>query len=349
MRSAKIFGGILIALLIISSSSSRLEGQQRELVVASYGSIYEDTWRTALIQPFEKKYNARVVYIPGASFETIAKIAAQSARPQIDVAILDADVALTGNSKGLFSRIDPNLVPNLARIYDSAKDPNGLGVRVGYSTACLYYNTQVFKEKGWNPPTSWYDLWDPKFKGHVTFHSIVNGFGLRFFLMMAILEGKSIKNVEPAIAKIKTLVPNAITIDRQADTPRLIQQGEAWIGTWGLDRVGSLAADGFPIACAIPKEGSIEVAVTANIVRGAPHRDLAEPWIDMLLSDEVQFGNAKALSLGPVNRFVKLPPDVERRVVYGEAQVKKLIQPDWLYVVNLRPLWTDMWNREIER
>jgi len=342
-------GALAMILVVLVGSVSVGQAQQRQVVIASWGDPYESMWRKNIFPAFERKHNARVVYVPGISSETIARIEAQRSRPQMDVGMMDSDVAIRGRSRGVFSRIDPNQVPNLSRLYSSALDPNGLGVNFGYGAIGLYYNTRVFQERGWAPPTSWYDLWDPKYKGHVTFHSIVNGFGLRFFIMMALLEGKSIKNYEVAIAKIKALVPNAITIDRAAETARLIQLGEAWIGTWGIDRAGQLIAQGIPIAFVIPKEGTIELGVSINLVRGAPNPELAHAFINYMLSDEVQALNAREASFGPANRFVKLPPDVVRRVIYGEEQFSKLIQPDWHYVTSMRSLWTDIWNREVER
>lgn len=344
------FRWILAVLLVgLAGNMSVSQAQQRQVVVAAWGNPLEDVWKKTLIPAFEKKHNARVVYVPGISSETMARVEAQRGRPQHDVALMDTDVATRGRSRGVFGRINPDLVPNFDRLYPSAKDPYGLGVNFGYTASVLYYNTRVFREKGWAPPTSWYDLWDPKYKGHVTFHSIVNGNGLRLFIMMALLEGKSIKNPEAAIAKIKALVPNAITIDRAAETARLVQLGEAWIGTWGIDRVGQLAAAGFPLAFVIPKEGIVEFAVSINLVRGGPNSSLGHAFIDMMLSDEMQMVNARDLSLGPANRFVKLPPDVLQRVFYGQEQFNKLIRVDWLYVTELRSIWTDMWNREVER
>src|SRR5215469_15016775 len=80
--------------------------QQRQLVVASWGDPYERVWRETVIPQFEKKYNAKVVWVAGTSSATRAKILAERDNPQIDVAMLDDGPHQTLAAAGLVEKID---------------------------------------------------------------------------------------------------------------------------------------------------------------------------------------------------------------------------------------------------
>ena len=57
--------------------------------------------------------------------------------------------------------------PNLANLLPVAHIKDDLATGVTISVTGLAYNTKVYAEKGWAPPTSWLDLADPKLKGRV--------------------------------------------------------------------------------------------------------------------------------------------------------------------------------------
>ncbi len=54
-----------------------------------------------------------------------------------------------------------------AELFDTARFKDDKAVGIGLVATGLMYNTKVFKEKGWAPPTSWNDLKDPKYKGQL--------------------------------------------------------------------------------------------------------------------------------------------------------------------------------------
>jgi putative spermidine/putrescine transport system substrate-binding protein len=321
-----------------------------ELVVAAWGASYEEAYRRTFLPRFEQEHNVKIVYVPGISSETLAKIQAQKDAPQIDIAMMDEPPKLVGKQQGLFAKLDESKVPNLKEMYESAPDPDGIGVNFAVGATGVFYNANAFKEKGWDPPTSWLDLWDPKFKQKLVFHSITNGFGLNFFLsMVRVLGGNEKGDVEAAFQKIKDLVPSAITIDKFTDTPKLIQQEEALIGTWGIDRVANLkATTGFPVEFVFPREGTVGLRSTVNVVNGAPHADMAHAWTNMILAQQTQVELAREVGNGPLNKNVTLPPEVAEQVIYGPERVEKLIWPDWTVVNDQRAAWTERWNKEIE-
>ncbi len=346
-KNNRIYGWLVLTVMLVFVSSMAWAGTKSELVVAAWGDPYEAEWRKSIVPAFEKKFGVRILWDVGYSTQTLAKLQAQKANPQIDVALFDIGPQELARRQGLIARLDPKIVTNLADMHKSARLPNDEGVAFGLAGTVLYYNSRVFKDKGWSPPTSWLDVWDPRYKGHVLIHSITNGNGLNFVLAVNKILGGSEQDITPGLNKIKTLVPHVITFDKVNDTPALMQQGEAWIGTWGVERIANMAATGVPVAMAIPKEGAVSLHATANVVKGAPNERLAQEFINMMIAQDQQEFNAKFVGYGPLNVKVRLDPDTAKKVIYGEA-VDRVIHPNWKIVNDSRAQWTERWNKEVE-
>lgn len=344
------FGVACLALVLVLAGTIPGEAQTKnEVVLAAWGASYEEAFRKTIIPEFEKRFGAKVVYVPGISSQTLAKLLAQKDAPQIDVALFNDPPFTQARKQGLLAPLDKERVKNLVEMHDFARVPGDIGVAFYTAADCVYYNTDVFQQKGWARPTSWLDLFDPKFKGHLTIHSITNGIGLSFFLMVNKIMGGDLNNVEPGFAKIKTIKPNVIVFDKFAETPKLIQQRESWIGTWLTDRVGNLkATSGFPIGCSLPKEGATANIGFAALVKGGPNPVLGNELINMLISAEMGSQFAKILGFGPLNKKVQLDPETASIVVHGKEQLDRLIVFDADTVNAKRPMWTERWNKEIE-
>lgn len=169
----KIFGklsrrGIIGAALLLPLSAMAISdpaAAENELVFSGFGGSLQKALQATVIPAFEKKYNVKVIYVTGTSNQILAKVRAQKAKPQIDVIWANDTTHYQGKAEKLFAKLDPAQVTNLSQLYDFAKDPDGYGVVMGIQALQLEYNTKVFKEKGWAPPTSWLDLWGCEIQG----------------------------------------------------------------------------------------------------------------------------------------------------------------------------------------
>jgi len=318
-----------------------------ELVFAGFGGSLQKALQATVIPAFEKKYGVRVIYVTGTSNQILAKVKTQRSRPQIDVIWANDTTHYQGKADGLFAKLDPAKVPNLENLYDFAKDPDGVGVVMGIQALGIEYNTEVFKEKGWAPPTSWSDLWDEKYKGHVVAYNMPIGYTNLLLGKIAEMNGGSSEQLDAAWDKFKALAPNALAfVDPPAQIDALFGTGSAWIGFNGSARVHDLADQGAPVAMVLPKEGGILYPQQFDMVEGAPHPDLAHKFIDFTLSPESQQQIAKTMLLGPVNKTVRLDPAVAEKVPYGAEEVEKLEHLDISAInKNLQALtarWTAM-------
>jgi putative spermidine/putrescine transport system substrate-binding protein len=340
---------LLSATLATGAWTTLAHAQTRELVVAAWGDPYEAGWRKALVPRFEKENNAKVVWVQGFSSQTLAKLRAQKDNPQIDVAMLDDGPHRQAAALGLVEKIDRSKLSDAKDLYDVAFEPGDLGIGFAIAAYGLYYNTKTFSEKGWAPPTSWLDLFRPELKGQVSVHNIANANGLYLLLALNRIGGGTDANVDPGFAKVKELVPHVVTFDKFGETPTLIQQGQAVIGTWNLDRVANLANTGVPVKFVQPKEGTWGHKEVVTIVKGRPNTDLAYRWVNLMLDAEEQANTAKYVGLSPIHKNAKLDPKTAATVLYGPDQIERLVIPNWEVVNARRSEWTERWNKEVER
>src|SRR5256885_16176507 len=80
-----------LALLAVAAAATWLpqpvaDAQSKTLVVTGYGGRWSEVMKKALVEPFEKKYDARVEIVTGITTEWVAKLmAAGPENPPFDV------------------------------------------------------------------------------------------------------------------------------------------------------------------------------------------------------------------------------------------------------------------------
>ncbi|GAA2824137.1 ABC transporter substrate-binding protein [Nonomuraea rubra] len=316
-----------------------------KLVVAGYGGSYQEAFEQAVLPGFEKECGCQVTYIAGSSTDTVAKLKAQKAAPQIDVALIDDGPQAQAAAAGLLAGLDPAAVTRLAKVEKVARLPGDVGVGFAMTATGLAYNSKWYADNGLPAPRKLSDLADPKLKGKVVLPSISNTYGVGA-LMLAAREGDG--TVESGFAGIKKVAANAFTFDTTADVSNYFLQGQAVASVWGGSRVETLADKNFPIKFAYPEEGAIPLLATANVVKGAPHPDLAQKFVNALLEPAIQRKLAAEGYDGPTVTDATLDAALAARVV-GPEQAAGMTPLDWKDVNGNRAAWTDRWTKEVEQ
>lgn len=323
---------------------------QKELILLSLGGSWEKAFKEAIIPPFEKKYGVKVNVVIGKGGSDIAaKVIAEKDKPEVDVFISADGATLKAKKAGALAGLDPARVTNYDDIYDVFKDPDRVMAPQGANAIGIAYNTKIFKEKGFAPPTSWYDLWRPELKSKVSISNIQLATTYGWLPLLARMETGNPRNVDAAFAKVKTLVPNLFTFDASSgQTDQALTSETVWIASHTSQRTYALQAQGVPVDFVYPKEGVPYLTNMYGVTKGAPHPELAQEFVNFLLGQEAQTAFAKAGPVGPSNKKVTLTPDVAKYVVYGLDQVKKLFPSDYDWVVSNLSVWTERWDKEIE-
>jgi len=339
-RTASLLAALVVALIAGAKA-------QTELVVTNYGGTFEDGWRKAVVEPFEKAHpDIRVKLVQKLVFESIALMRAQKDDVKVDVFMMDEVGAAEAVSEGLAQPVSVKTVRHLTELYPEFRVPDDAFCKFMYVAAVIAYNTQQVKPA----PQSYKDFWGPKYDGRIAINNLDSATGLSFFLMLLKAEGGNLDNSEPAFAAMKKLKPGILTFPAQhAQLAQLFTQGDIVMAPWVSDRVVGLASKGVPIAWTIPKEGGIMQEGGLVIARGTKHLEAALKFVDFALSAEAQAANAKYTFLSPTNSKAVLDADTAKRIPNGPQIIKLLTRPDWRKVNEHRAQWIDRWNREITR
>lgn len=325
--------------------------QSKTLYIGMNGGAFEKIYTEFIFPAFEKANNVKVVVVPGTSTDILAKAQANKDRPQMHVMFLDDGVMYRAIGLGLCEKLKPSLV--LEELHPAARLKGDMAAGVSIGMTGLAYNPKVFAEKGWDTPTSWMDLANPKYKGKVVFQSLSSStFGLHGFLMFNRIQGGNDKNVEPGFkAWQSTIGPNVIEyIPSSAKLSEMVQTGEAALFPLTPTMVATFKAKGLPIEYVQPKEGSVMLMTAQCVIARNSEPELAQKLAEYLLMTEAQ---AKALQHGNYNPSnAKTKPTTEA----AAAEFRKLndylktaVTVDWDTINENRPAWNQRWNRTVER
>ena len=344
----KVIDGIKLAALSAALVLSTAQAAERTLYLAGYGGSTETLLKEKVLPKWEKANNAKVVYIPGNSTTTLAKLQAQRDNQEIDVAFIDDGPMEQALALGFCDKIENT--GTITELYDNVKFGDGRAAGFGFIATGLTYNKKMFADKGWAAPTSWHDLGDSKYKGMVVVPPITNGYGLLALVAQAKLNGGGEADIDPGFdAMIDRIAPNVLTFEPSSGKlSELFQSGEVALAVWGSSRAKALADTGFPAGFVYPKEGAVALMAAVCPVVDSDVPDLAQSFIQYLVSAEVQAQLAAVTGFGPVNKTTKLSPELEAAVPFGPEKVSKMMAVDYSIINKQREAWTKRWNREVE-
>lgn len=343
------FMSVALTAAFASTVSFGALAAERTIYLGGYGGSFEKLLKEKILPPFEAENNAKIVYVPGNSTDTLAKLQAQKGQQELDVIFLDDGPMYQAINFGFCDTIKDAAIFN--DIYEIAKMNTDKAVGAGFVVTGLAYNTEVFKKNGWAAPSSWNDLADSKFKGKLVVPPITNTYGLHALVMTARMNGGDEKNIEPGFkAFVDVVGPNVLTFEPSSGKmSELFQNGEIALSVWGSGRLKSLADTGFPGGFVYPKEGGVALMVGTCPVVGSDVSDLSQKLVQHFLKPENQVLLAKTVGFGPTNMKAKLPADLAASLPYGPERINALNAVDWNLINKMRGEWTKVWSRRVER
>ncbi len=321
-----------------SSSPSGSQGVPKTLTLLMNGGQIREVAGKHVIEPFQKKYNAKIEVVEALSGEMVSKLRAEKSSPTADVAIIDEPFAIQARSEGLLEKIDKNNVPNLKDLDERVLNPDGWGPGVHSNPVVFGYNKDVFKLA---PPQSWKDLWDPKYKGMIAPLSIDLFGGVLSLLMANKLNGGTYENVDPGFEALKKLQPNVRKWQHKiAESRALLKENVLIVFSNNLWQ--SEINEGHNVGYVYPKEGAPGPLAVAEVVKGTKNKTLAEQFINEYISPEAQAGIAKDMYLAVTNKKAPVPDDVKKRIP------QNVVYFDSNKIAKFREGWAARWAREIK-
>ncbi|QZN97524.1 ABC transporter substrate-binding protein [Symbiopectobacterium purcellii] len=314
--------------------------------VVGFSGVFADNYQKLVIAPFEAQHpDIKINYQQSKnSAESLALLTLQRNDPHVDVALLDISVAIRANTQDLFAPLDNGEVKNLHAQPDWAVIGGQRSVAFSQDNLAILYNTDRVKQ----PPTSWNDLTDAKYKGRIA-APLADTRGVTLLPILTRLKGGDYKqDIEPGFTVLKAIAPNVATWDPAPDCYAVVQSGEVDLAICWNGRAQYLhdKQDG-KIGIALPREGSIGQINTISLVKGSKQASAAQQFIDYALSAEAQRTFAEQSFYGPVNTQVTLSAPAAARI-YGSKEAQQAQWAlDWPWVAERYAPWIQRIRRDV--
>ncbi|MFN8591865.1 MAG: extracellular solute-binding protein [Thermomicrobiales bacterium] len=319
--------------------------QENELIVGSWGGVWDETTQRNIIDPLVAETGAKVSIVPGSSTEQFAKLMASPDNPPFDVLWIDLNVAAPAALQNAFLPLTEDDIPVLADVYPQAIYFDGQAVAGSLGGISIVYDSDEVASVD-----SWKTLWDEEYACNLSL-SPWDGWAPHELVIATKVFGGDAANLSdlgPGFEAIKQLAPNAYTLTGDFELRPFFERKEIVLGVMYSGEAYVMYTSGQEnIRLAKPTEGLVAVPNLLVIPKNAKHPELAKKFINYALSPASQQGFAQEYASAPTNRTVELAADLAQWVPYGEEEVGALIVPDWSAMMKDQDAWAERWNKEI--
>ena len=264
-----------------------------------------------------------------------AKLLAEKNNPQADVIWgLAATSLLLMKSEGMLEPYAPAGVERLdSKFVDSDDPPSWVGLDAWVATIC--YNTVEAGKHNLPVPSSWNDLLDPAYEGHVIMPN-PNSSGTGFLDVSSWLQ---IFGEQGGWDFMDGLHQNIARYTHSGSKPcKLAAAGEIPIGISFAFRGAKSKAAGAPLELIVPSEGVGWDMEAAGIIAGTANLEAAKALLDWSVTD-------KAMAAYNVGYAVLAIPELAQPVEhFPEGLQEGMIQNDFEWAANNRRAILEEWQ-----
>lgn len=312
-----------------------------ELIISVWGGTTEEFIRENVEPEFNEIYpNVTVIYDVGGQSDRYNKLLAQKNSPEIDLFVSTNEAMYSAIQEDLVVPLNKENIPNLESLHDWAVLLSDYGTAYAATVYGLGYDLDFF---GDNPPTSWNDLWRPEVQGIINVPAIGHSMMPQFIVTAAELNGGSLDNVEPGFEYLAELDPGAQTFF-YTGWNAAFDAGDIVLAVDFDYYINTMADAGSNIKWVMPEEGGWGSTQSVSVVAGTENQKMAETFINVLLSPEVQDAVGNKLLQAPARKDIELSDELsERLAAYGDS----LSDVRWLDPAvgsTMRPEWTEKMN-----
>ncbi len=336
-RRAVIGGAATLPLL------SRTAAAEGTVVVAAWGGDYANLLHDNVDVPLMAPQQIAVTQDIGDEDPRVAKLYAQRRLPRgaDDVDCLQAIRGHEVGDAGLVETITEAEVPNLAHVLPNLKSP--VYVPHIWSAQVFIYNPDKVKE----PPKTFNDLLDPKYKGRVGL-----GAGNYFYVMMgaALAATGDVNKVDADETKALAMKLNANGLRLYPTTDSIgagIKSGEIDVGIMWLARVVMWQNAGIPVKAMFPTEGAVLYVSGMVVPKNAPNKADAYKYLNAMLEPSAQTKFAERMGYFPTVNNCPLTGKIAEQLTLP-TPAPKLVAPNYDITGKMPGPLLDWWNKNIQ-
>ncbi len=315
-----------------------------QIVVATWGGDYANLLRANVDDPLMTPQGITVVQDTGDEDPRVAKLYAQRRLPRgaADVVCLQGVRAHEVDQAGLLEPLDAAKVPNLAHVLPNLRT-GFYGPHI-YSPQVIIYNPDRIKD----PPRTFTDLLDPKYKGKVGVGDINY-----FYVMMAAAMAASgnPNDVESEAARDLVLKLNANGLRLYPSTDSIgagVKSGEIDVGLMWMARVIMWQNAGIPVKAQFPTEGSVVYLSGMVVPKNAANKPGAYRYLNAMMEPSAQRGFAERMGYLPTVDNSPLTGAVGEKLALPDP-APRMTLPDYGIVGKLQGPTSEWWKKNVAR
>ncbi|MBT5301185.1 MAG: putative 2-aminoethylphosphonate ABC transporter substrate-binding protein [Tateyamaria sp.] len=326
--STKNITSVVVGAMMATSAAAETELTVYTAVEAEDLARYAETFN-------ESNPDIKINWVRDSTGIITAKLLAERDNPQADVIWgLAATSLLLLKSEGTLDAYAPAGVDKLdAKFVDGDNPPAWVGMDAWVASVC--YNTVEAGKAGLTPPTSWKDLTDPQYAGHLIMPN-PNSSGTGFLDVSSWLQ---IFGEDGGWEYMDALHENIARYTHSGSKPcKLAAAGEIPIGISFAFRGAKSKAAGAPIEIIVPSEGvGWDMEATA-IVAGTANLDAAKKLVDFTVTKQ-------ANEMYNTGYAVVAYPGVAKPVeFFPEGLLDAMIDNDFEFAANNRAAILKEWQ-----
>ena len=349
LRTTVTAAGALVLAAGVMALSGSAATQAAELRMSFWSGAEGEAIVKHCVDPWQEKTGHTIIWEPGFTSANVAKVKAQAANPELDVVFMGDIGTYNLAREGLLEKLDFSRLSNAADVQKEFLDiGDGAGLGWALWVTTVVYNTDIVKEA----PTSWNEVWNPKYKGHVLLPAAAWTDSLNVVLMANYLVGADPRvDASPGFKKLAELKDNILILgENPAQVAQLFQTGDIHIGVYPIGIFQSYVQQGYPIGMQTTEleEGFFAEPLALSIVKGHPgDTDVIYDFLNFSIDTQCQAGIAKDIWYSPVNTKVEATPELVAQpgIVIGAEKLSKIIPVNYEEVAANQARWTEEMTR----
>lgn len=339
------FTASLLAAPAVLSRSAR--AATPPIAVAGFAGRFQAGFDAHVLGAFRKSHpDIPVNFYPfGNSIQIWGLLHGQAQAPKIDVALLEAGVAIAATGDTVLEKLDAATVPVIDDLIPGARIPKAAGVGLMLDSLALMYNTNQLDVE----PAGWRDFWDPDIVKRIAIVTPPDPLALALSAMAGRLYGPNIdflRGLEVGITALSHLLPRIALWDPYPDIYTALAYGDAAAGAvWNASARYQMAQTPGHLAAIVPDDGTLCRITTVNLVKHGPSPDGARVLINWLLGPEGQKLLAETMYFAPVNPKADIAPEALAKAGAGTDTVARRFDVDWYVLDSIREQMPAVWRK----
>lgn len=286
--------------------------------------------------------------LEGQNFEVYPKMASVRKltpdQPLVHLGYSNTQFTYQGDLDDMWETIDPANVPNLKNIVPSYHRPGNRGVGFSIAPVGLMYNTKLVNP----PPTSWTDMWSPRFRGKVT--TIRYAWYMNGLVIAARLNGGSERSIDPGFKLWSERADQFVAFaNSNVEARDLVVRGDASMVAMFGGNVEQWKREGAPVDFVIPREGLIAFPLFLVVAKGVTpaQKRIAEGVINTILTERWLARWAELTFYVPTTTTSVVPQSLRGLPMYDAGEISRAIQFDWATITANEKQWRERWDKEV--